>query len=190
MMLTSHSVYDEFRDRTAEVITHLTGEGLPLTAPAIPAADPDGPWASFPAAVDRTTLAWCTAALMLANHHQTPIYQQAPSADALLRERGIRGLAELHSDLHHGAPVDYNFTRCPYCSGTTNDPTEPTCEELHCPPQAEFADHYHLCPVCDGAQYAPEYHAQERLAEVDRLLTDTTSSSRSARNRFGLPRRR
>ncbi|MFE8979080.1 hypothetical protein ACFYM7_37575 [Streptomyces cyaneofuscatus] len=189
-MLTSHSVYDEFQDRMAQVITHLTGEGLPLTAPPAPAADPDGPWASPPAAVDRTTLAWCTAALMLANHHQTPIHQQAPSADALLRERGIRGLAELHSDLHHGAPVDYDFTRCPYCSGIGDDPTQPTGEEVHCPPQYEFADHDHLCPVCHGAEYAPEYHAQERLAEIDRLLTDTISASLSRRNRFGLPRRR
>ncbi|MFD8118594.1 hypothetical protein [Streptomyces microflavus] len=186
-MLTSPSPRDTFHGRIADVVAHLIAEGLPLTAPTPPSAAPHEP-GTAPEPVDRTTLAWCTAALMLANHHHTPIHQQAPSADALMRERGVRGLAELHSDLHHGAPVDYNFTRCPYCSGTADDPTEPTCEELRCPPEAEFADHYHLCPVCDGAQYAPEYHADERLAELDRFLTDAIGTPRTYR--LGLPRRR
>ncbi|MFJ3439188.1 hypothetical protein ACIPMU_37395 [Streptomyces cyaneofuscatus] len=184
-MLTSPSLRNGFHGRIADVVTHLIAEGLPLTAPTQVALDEP---VTDPEPVDRTTLAWCTAALMLANHHHTPIHQQAPSADALMRERGVRGLAKLDSDLHHGAPVDYDFTRCPYCSGTADDPTKPTCEELRCPPEAEFADHYHLCPVCDGAQYAPEYHAEERLAELDRLLTDAIAAPRPPR--FELPWRR
>ncbi|WP_331747528.1 hypothetical protein OG365_40825 (plasmid) [Streptomyces sp. NBC_00853] len=119
------TVFDQFTCRTADVTAQLTTLGIPLTAPAPPPADadPTDPWASsYAVPVDRSTLAWCTAVQMLADHHDTGIDRQVLAADALLRELGVRGLAQLHFDLHHGAPVDYRFTRCPYCSGIGEDP--------------------------------------------------------------------
>ncbi|MFG3499342.1 hypothetical protein [Streptomyces sp. NPDC047928] len=70
------TVFDQFTRRTAEVTTQLTTLGIPLTAPALPPADPDtaDPWASSrPIPVDRSTLAWCTAVTMLADHYDTSI---------------------------------------------------------------------------------------------------------------------
>ncbi|MFG3398602.1 hypothetical protein [Streptomyces parvus] len=167
-------LFTEFPKRIADITNQLTTQGIPLTAPVTPAAppDPDDPWGSnHPAPpVDRTTLAWCTAVQMLADHHHTAIEQQVLSADALIRELGVRGLTQLHSDLHRGAPIDYRFTRCPYCSGLGEDPTLPTCREVGCPPQYEFADHHHICPVCRGEDYQPEWFAEKRVAELDRSL--------------------
>ncbi|MEU5971921.1 hypothetical protein [Streptomyces globisporus] len=166
-------LFTEFPQRIAAVTNQLATQGIPLTTPVMPAAppDPDDPWgSSYPAPpVDRSTLAWCTAAQMLANHH-TPIAQQVLAADALLRELGVRGLTQLHSDLHSGAPVDYRFTRCPYCTGLGEDPTLTDCQEVGCPPQYEFTDHPHVCPVCRGEDYQPEWLAEERVAELDRCL--------------------
>ncbi|MFD5786704.1 hypothetical protein ACFWH1_08705 [Streptomyces sp. NPDC127037] len=109
---------------------------------------------------------------MMANHHHTGIDRQVLAADSPLRELGIRGLAQLQSDLHHGAPVDHRFTRCPYCSSIGEDPTLPTCRDVGCPPEMEFADHPHSCPVCHGADYEPEWHAEERMAQLEQLLAD------------------
>ncbi|MFE3430458.1 hypothetical protein [Streptomyces sp. NPDC059171] len=108
---------------------------------------------------------------MLTDHH-TAIAQQVPAADALIRELGVRGLTQLHTDLHHGAPIDYRFTRCPYCSGLGEDPTLPDCRQVGCPPQYEFADHPHICPVCRGEDYQPTWFAEKRIAQLDRLLGD------------------
>ncbi|MCQ1579302.1 hypothetical protein [Streptomyces parvus] len=167
-------LFTEFPKRIADITTQLTTQGIPLTAPVTPAAppDPDAPWgSSHPAPpVDRTTLAWCTAVQMLADHHHTAIEQQVLAADALIRELGVRGLTQLHSDLHRGAPIDYRFTRCPYCSGLGEDPTLPDCRDVGCPPRYEFTDHAHICPVCRGEDYEPEWVAEERITELDRLL--------------------
>ncbi|MFG2220438.1 hypothetical protein ACGFN1_37520 [Streptomyces sp. NPDC048685] len=167
------TVFDQFTHRTTDVTTQLTTLGIPLTAPPAPPADPTDPWAgSYTIPVDRSSLAWCTAVTMLADHHHTDIDRQVPAADALLRELGVRGLAQLHSDLHHGAPIDYRFTRCPYCSGIGEDPTLPTCGEVGCPPEAEFAGHDHLCPVCRGEDHQPQWFAEEHMAELEGLLAD------------------
>ncbi|WP_331735742.1 hypothetical protein OG333_37420 (plasmid) [Streptomyces anulatus] len=88
-----------------------------------------------------------------------------------MRELGVRGLAQLHTDLHGGAPIDYRFTRCPYCSGCGEDPLLPDCAELGCPPQYEFIDHDHICPVCQGESFQPEWFAEERIIQLDGLLT-------------------
>ncbi|MFI0020310.1 hypothetical protein [Streptomyces griseus] len=167
-------LFTEFPKRISDITTQLTTQGIPLLAPVTPAAppDPDDPWGSnHPAPpVDRTTLAWCTAVQMLADHHHTAVERQVLAADALLRELGVRGLAQLHSDLHLGAPIDYRFTRCPYCSGLGEDPTLPDCREVGCPPQYEFADHPHICPICRGEDYQPEWFAEKRVAELDGRL--------------------
>ncbi|MFI5945894.1 hypothetical protein ACIBCB_37365 [Streptomyces uncialis] len=172
--------YDQFTRRITTVTAQLTTLGIPLTAPTPPPADldPTDPWASnYPVPVDRSTLAWCTAAQMLADHHHTDIDRQVPAADALLRELGVRGLAQLHSDLHHGTPIDYRFTPCPYCSGTGEDPTQPTCGEVGCPPEGEFADHDHPCPICHGADYQPQWFAEEHMTDLEELLADATKES-------------
>nr|BAK19857.1 hypothetical protein [Streptomyces rochei] len=169
------TVFDQLTRRTADVTTQLTTLGIPLTAPAPPPATPDpgDPWASsYQAPVDRSTLAWCTAVTMLADHHHTGIDRQVLAADALLRELGVRGLAQLHSDLHAGAPIDYRFTRCPYCSGIGEDPTQPTCGEVGCAPWLEFAGHDHVCPVCHGDDYQPQWFAEEQTTELEELLAD------------------
>ncbi|MZE72645.1 hypothetical protein [Streptomyces sp. SID5789] len=166
------TVFDQFTRRTADVTAQLTTLGIPLTAPAPPPAElnPADPWASsYPVPVDRSTLAWCTAVTMLADHHHTGIDRQVLAADALLRELGVRGLAQLHSDLHHGAPIDYRYTRCPYCSGIGEDPTQPTCGEVGCAPWLEFAGHDHPCPVCPG-DYQPQWYAEEQMTELEELL--------------------
>ncbi|MEU8672888.1 hypothetical protein AB0C71_39050 [Streptomyces anulatus] len=167
--------FNQFPQRISDVTTQLTNQGLPLTAPTTPAPplDPDDPWASSRPAppVDRTTLAWCTAAQMLSAHHRIPLSAQVHSADALIRELGVRGLAQLHTDLHGGAPIDYRFTRCPYCSGCGEDPLLPDCADLGCPPQYEFIDHDHICPVCQGESFQPEWFAEERIVRLDHLLT-------------------
>ncbi|MGW7347983.1 hypothetical protein [Streptomyces sp. NPDC054854] len=101
------TVFDQLTRRTADVTAQLAILGIPLTALTPPSSDPDptDPWAcSHTALVDRSTLAWCTAVQMLAKNHGTGIDRQILAADALLRELGVRGLAKLHSDLHHGAP--------------------------------------------------------------------------------------
>lgn len=169
------TVFDQFTRRTADVTAQLTTLGIPLTAPAPPPADPDpaDPWASnYAVPVDRSTLAWCTAVTMLADHHHTGIGRQVLAADALLRELGIRGLAQLHSDLHAGAPVDYRFTRCPYCSGIGEDPTQPDCGEVGCASWLEFAGRDHVCPVCQGDDYQPQWFAEEHMTELEELLAD------------------
>ncbi|MFJ2170350.1 hypothetical protein [Streptomyces griseofuscus] len=174
-MPTSTTVFDQFTRRTADVTAQLTALGIPLTAPAPPPADldPTDPWASsYPVPVDRSSLAWCTAVTMLADHHHTGIDRQVLAADALLRELGVRGLAQLHSDLHAGAPVDYRFTRCPYCSGIGEDPTQPTCGEVGCAPWLEFAGHDHPCPVCHGDDYQPQWVAEEQMTELEERLAD------------------
>ncbi|MFF5893862.1 hypothetical protein ACFY72_34605 [Streptomyces globisporus] len=182
-------LFNEFPQRIADVTTQLTTLGISLTAPITPAAppDPDYPWGSSHSAppVDRTTLAWCTGAQMLADHHHTEIDRQVPAADALIRELGVRGLTQLHSDLHHGAPIDYRFTRCPYCSGLGEDPTLPNCREVGCPPQYGFADHPHICPVCQGEDYQFEWFAEKHLAQLDRLLVDGLEVRGRSRSRFG-----
>ncbi|MFI2292935.1 hypothetical protein [Streptomyces niveus] len=168
------TVFDQFTRRTADVTAQLTVLGIPLTAPTPPPAAPDpaDPWASsYTVPVDRSTLAWCTAVQMLADHHHTGIDRQVPAADALLRELGIRGLAALHSNLHHGVPIDYRFTPCPYCSGISEDPTRPTCGEVGCAPWLEFAGHDHPCPVCPG-DYQPQWFAEEQMTELEELLAD------------------
>ncbi|MEU9943104.1 hypothetical protein [Streptomyces lavendulae] len=169
------TVFDQFTRRTADVTAQLTTLGIPLTAPTPPPAAPDpaDPWASsYTVPVDRSTLAWCTAVKMLADHHHTGIDRQALAADALLRELGVRGLAQLHSDLHAGAPIDYRFTPCPYCSGISEDPTQPTCGEVGCAPWHEFDGHEHLCPVCHGDDHQPQWLAEEHMAELEELLGD------------------
>ncbi|MFE3995153.1 hypothetical protein ACFXPW_26160 [Streptomyces goshikiensis] len=174
MPTTVFDVFDQFTRRTADVTAQLTTLGIPLTAPAPPPTDldPTDPWASsYAIPVDRSSLAWCTAVTMLADHHHTGIDRQVLAADALLRELGVRGLAQLHSDLHHGAPIDYRFTRCPYCSGIGEDPTQPTCGEVGCAPWLEFAGHDHPCPVCPG-DYQPQWYAEEQMTELEERLAD------------------
>ncbi|MFG2668815.1 hypothetical protein ACGFY6_31835 [Streptomyces sp. NPDC048387] len=169
------TVFDQFTRRTADVTGQLATLGIPLTAPAPPPADlnPADPWASsYAVPVDRSSLAWCTAVTMLADHHHTGIDHQVLAADALLRELGIRGLAQLLSDLHAGAPVDFRFTRCPYCSGIGEDPTQPTCGEVGCASWLEFAGHDHVCPVCHGDDYQPQWFAEEQMTELEELLAD------------------
>ncbi|MEU5689912.1 hypothetical protein [Streptomyces venezuelae] len=169
------TVFDQFTRRTADVTAQLASLGIPVTAPTPPPADlnPADPWASnYAVPVDRSTLAWCTAVTMLANHHHTGIDRQVLAADALLRELGVRGLAQLHSDLHHGAPVDFRFTRCPYCSGIGEDPTQPDCSEVGCPAWLEFAGHDHPCPVCHGDDYQPQWFAEEQMTKLEELLAD------------------
>ncbi|NED07596.1 hypothetical protein G3I55_38870 [Streptomyces sp. SID6648] len=168
------TVFDQFTRRTADVTAQLITLGVPLTAPAPPPADlnPADSWASsYPVPVDRSTLAWCTAVTMLAEHHHTDIDRQVLAADALLRELGVCGLAQLHSDLHAGAPIDYRYTRCPYCSGIGEDPTQPTCGEVGCAPWLEFAGHDHPCPVCPG-DYQPQWYAKEQMTDLEELLAD------------------
>ncbi|MBK5993344.1 hypothetical protein JHN53_17180 [Streptomyces sp. MBT58] len=165
------TVYDQFTHRTADVTAQLTTLGIPLTAPVPPLADTGltDPWASsHTAPVDRSTLAWCTAVTMLATHHDTGIDRQVDAADALLRELGVRGLAQLDSDLR-GAPVDYRFTPCPYCSGIGEDPALPDCRDVGCPPEYEYAGHDHLCPVCPDS-YEPQWFAEEQMTVVEGLL--------------------
>ncbi|MFD9151614.1 hypothetical protein ACFWDF_30990 [Streptomyces diastaticus] len=169
------TVFDQFTRRTTDVTTQLAALGIPLTAPPPPPADlnPADPWASnYTAPVDRSSLAWCTAVTMLADHHHTGIDRQVLAADALLRELGVRGLAQLHSDLHANAPVDYRFTCCPYCSGIGEDPTQPTCPEAGCASWLEFAGHDHVCPVCHGEDFQPEWVTEERMTELEELLAD------------------
>ncbi|MFJ4576829.1 hypothetical protein ACIP4W_36595 [Streptomyces sp. NPDC088846] len=185
------TVFDQFPRRITDVTAQLTTLCIPLTEPSAPPADPDptNPWASsYAVLVDRSTLAWCTAVTMLADHHHTGIGRQVPAADALLRELGVRGLAQLHSDLHGGAPVDYRFTRCPYCSGIGEDPTRPTCQDVGCPPEYEFAGHDHICPVCRGDDYQPQWFAEENMADLEELLADAIQESEeraSLRYRLG-----
>ncbi|MEV7657906.1 hypothetical protein AB0O39_27525 [Streptomyces anulatus] len=170
--------FNQFPQRVSDVTTELTTHGIPFTAPATPSppSDADDPWASsrHTPPVNRTTLAWCTAAQMPSTHHRTPLSTQVHSADALIRERGICGLAQLHTDLHDGAPIDYRFTRCPYCAGLGEDPTLLDCSELGCPPQYEFIGHDHICPVCMGADYQPEWFGEERITQLDRLVEAPT----------------
>ncbi|MFJ1803976.1 hypothetical protein [Streptomyces sp. NPDC088180] len=109
---------------------------------------------------------------MLSAHHRTPLSTQVLSADALIRERGVCGLTQLRTDLHGGAPIDYRFTHCPYCSGCGEDPLLPDCVELGCPPQYEFIGHDHICPVCRGENAQPDRFTAERITELDRLLAD------------------
>ncbi|MFD5557803.1 hypothetical protein ACFWIA_28680 [Streptomyces sp. NPDC127068] len=87
------TVFDQFTRRITNVTTQLTSMGIPLTVTTdAPPANPADPWTStFPIAIDRSTLACCTAAQMLADHHHTTIDHQTPVADALLRELGVRG---------------------------------------------------------------------------------------------------
>ncbi|MFF3177927.1 hypothetical protein ACFVQ0_35510 [Streptomyces sp. NPDC057900] len=175
MPTTVFDLFAQFTRRTADVTAQLTTLGIPLTAPTPPPAAPNpaDPWASsYAVPVDRSTLAWCTAVTMLADHHHTGIDRQVLAADALLRELGVRGLAQLHSDLHHGAPIDYRYTRCPYCSGIGEDPTQPTCGEVGCAPWLEFAGHDHVCPVCHGDDYQPQWFAEEQMTELKELLAD------------------
>ncbi|MFB7552620.1 hypothetical protein [Streptomyces sp. NPDC056154] len=185
------TVFDQFTRRVTDVTAQLTTLGIPLAALALPPAEPapTDPWASsYPIPVDRSTLAWCTAVMMLADHHHTGIDRQVLAADALLRELGVRGLAQLHSDLHGGAPADFRFTRCPYCSGIGEDPALPTCEEVGCPPEYEFAGHDHVCPVCHGDDCQPQWFAEEQMTELEELLADAIEESEehaSLRYRIG-----
>ncbi len=181
----SVNVFDRFTSRIEEVTAYLTAHQLPLSLPAGPPA-PDDPWSvPRPAAVDRTTLAWSTAVLMLASHHHTAIDRQAPAADALLRELGVCGLAQLHCDLNAGAPIDYRFTRCPYCDGIGEDPTLPTCQELGCALWHEYDGHGHMCPVCRDDDYQPQWFAEEHMAELEELLAASIEDKTPARSWFG-----
>ncbi|MFJ2060326.1 hypothetical protein ACIOMM_30915 [Streptomyces sp. NPDC087908] len=167
------AVFDQFTRRTTDVTAQLTTLGIPLTAPPPPPAesDPADPWASnYAVPVDRASLAWCTAVTMLADHHHTGIDRQVLATDALLCELGICGLAQLHSDLHAGASVDYRFTRCPYCTGIGEDLTQPDCWEVGCASWLEFAGHEHLCPVCRGDDHQPQGLAKVHMAELEELL--------------------
>ncbi|MCX4919914.1 hypothetical protein [Streptomyces sp. NBC_00687] len=168
-----------FTRRITAVTDQLTAANIPLTATAPPPlAAPTDPWAStHTATIDRSTLAWCTAAQMLADHHQTSVVRQVASADALLRELGVRGLAQLHSDLNRGAPVDYAYTRCPYCDCLGEDPTLPTCADARCPSWQRSNGHGHTCPVCHGADYQPEALGESRLQALDNLLAATADDA-------------
>lgn len=148
--------FNHFPQRISDVTTQLTTQGIPLTSSAVPATAPDDPGTSSRPVppVDRTTLAWCTAAQMLSAHHRTPLSAQVLSADALIRERGVRRLAR------------------PTPTFTT---ALPDCAELGCPPQYEFIGHDHICPVCMGADCQPEWFGEERITELDRLV-DAPSS--------------
>jgi len=167
---------DYINQRVSDVTAELIAHGLPLTTPAGPLAiDPNG-WLIHNPAIDRTSPAWCTAVRMLADHHHTPLVDQIPTADALLKDRGIRGLATLHRNLAGGAPIDYRFTRCPYCQGLGEDPTEPSCAELGCRVPADISDHPHGCPVCRGANCEPEYYAEQQMNQVEQLLADALTT--------------
>ncbi|MFF5808869.1 hypothetical protein [Streptomyces sp. NPDC012746] len=182
-MPTTSTVFDQFARRITDVTTQLAAHAIPLTTPAAPPANPNDPWASSsPKLVDRSTLAWCTAVLMLATHHHTAIDVQALSADALLHELGVSGLATLHRDLNHGAPIDYEYTRCPYCSGIGEDPTLPTCEELGCWPSDDIYGHEHLCPVCRGDHHEPQWKAVQRMDELEQLLVDAIEDKAPSRS--------
>ncbi|MFB7030945.1 MULTISPECIES: hypothetical protein [unclassified Streptomyces] len=160
--------------RTAAAVARQYGPG------ALPALLLTDPWASSrPVPVDRNTLAWRTAARMLAEHHRTSTDRQAPFADAVLRESGIRGLATLHSNLCGGAPVDYRFTRCPYCSGQGESPSPTACRDVGCTQAREADGHEHLCPVCQGADHDPKGHADTRMRQMDTLLIAALAKTRS-----------
>ncbi|ESQ01745.1 hypothetical protein B590_30208 (plasmid) [Streptomyces sp. PVA_94-07] len=176
------TVFDQFTRRTADITAQLAALGIPLTAPPPPPADPDpaDPWASnYTAPVDRSSLAWCTAVTMLADHHHTGIDRQVLAADALLRNSGSAASPSSTLTSHAGAPVDYRFTRCPYCAGIGEDPTQPTCREAGCATWLEFADHDHPCPVCHGNSHQPQWYADEQMTELEKLLADAIEERES-----------
>ncbi len=129
--------FSQFSQRVSDVTTELATQGIPLTAPVTP-APPPGPDDRGPAAVPPAGRPHHPRLVHLgpdAEHPppHPPLSTQVPSADALIGELGVRGLAQLHTYLHDSAPIDYRFTRCPYCSGCGEDPLLPVCTELGCP---------------------------------------------------------
>ncbi|TLS45725.1 hypothetical protein FE633_13235 [Streptomyces montanus] len=182
----------------ADVHAELTEIDAPLTAPGRPSRnDPNGWSYGYSDDIDRTTLDWATAYRMLTDHQpDAPRLSHIYAADALLRERRVEGLATLHQKLA-GGPINYRFTRCPYCWGSGEDPTDPTCEDLGCSRSMEVLAHDHLCPVCRGEEFAPEYFGpdqMELMAErLARALVARTPALRpiaawfSRRSRTGQP---
>ncbi|RNG26382.1 hypothetical protein, partial [Streptomyces botrytidirepellens] len=162
-------------DYLTQYVSHVTAElkahDIPLVIQPTPRPpDPNG-WSTYTPPINRTRPAWCTAVLMLADHHHTPLIDHIPTADAIIKDHGIRGLAVLHRDLA-GGPVDYRFTPCPYCQGVGEDPTQPTCESLRCPVSADISDHPHGCPVCRAADCDPDSYAEQQMHQVEQLLIE------------------
>ncbi|WP_228183868.1 hypothetical protein [Streptomyces anulatus] len=55
-------------------------------------------------------------------------------------------------------------------------PPPPGLHGTRLPPQYEFFGHGHICPVCMGAEYQPEWFGEERIIQLDGLLTDARDS--------------
>ncbi|WP_199552641.1 hypothetical protein [Streptomyces sp. N35] len=177
------SIEEEFARRVTRINGYLIERGIPLTAPELPRQHSDDPWGAPYGSLDRSTLAWCTAVLLLALHHDTPIEMQIPAADAVLRESGVAGLRQLHRDLHGGAPVDYEYIRCPYCSGTMFDPAPVSCQETGCLHYLHGIEHDHYCPVCWGVDYQPEILLPERREYVAKLFAEALLIAGARRRR-------
>ncbi|MDT9701116.1 hypothetical protein [Streptomyces sp. P17] len=181
----------------ADILSELAEIEAPLTAPGRPSrTDPNGWSYGYSDDIDRTTLAWATTYRRLTDHQpDAPRLSHIYAADALLRECRVTGLATLHQELA-GGPVNYRFTRCPYCWGSGEDPVEATCDERGCLHGLD-ADHEHLCPVCRGEEFAPEYFGPDQIQLMDerlaRALVARTPAPRPPlrrllrRNRAGQP---
>lgn len=166
----------------SDVHAALVDLALPLTAPGRPArTDPHGWSYGYSPDIDRTTLAWATAYQLLTDHQPgAPRLSQAFAADAVLREHGEHGLAVLHRQLS-GAPIDYRFTRCPYCWGRGDDPVDATCDERGCLHGLDARDHEHLCAVCRGAEFGPEYFGDDQIDLMDQRLARALAERTPAR---------
>jgi hypothetical protein len=176
----------------ADVLRELAAIEAPLTASGRPSRiDPNGWMYGYSDDIDRTTLAWATAYRMLTDHQpEVPRLSHIYAADALLRESRVEGLATLHQELA-GGPINYRFTRCPYCWGRGEDPVDATCDERGCLHGLDPRDHEHLCPVCRGEEYAPEYFGPDQMQLMDERLTRALAARTSAPRRLhGRLRRR
>ncbi|MFV8133242.1 hypothetical protein [Streptomyces syringium] len=152
--------------------TVLDNLEAPLTAPGRPSrTDPNGWSYGYSPEIDRTSLAWAIAYQLLADHQpDTPALSHVYGADAVLREQGIRGLADLQSNLANGAPIDYAYTRCAYCDATGEDPVSP--------------DYDASCPLCRGAIWYPERHSDQQIPRLVDLLTATRPAKPSLLDRL------
>jgi hypothetical protein len=173
----------------AGVLAELTEVGAPFTAPGRPSRTDATGWSfGYSPDIDRTSLAWATAYRMLRDHQpDAPWFSLMLSADALLRELRVPGLATLHRDLA-GAPVDYRYTRCPYCDGDSLDPTRPTCEDRGRTRDTEA--HEYICPVCQGAAFQPEYFGSAQIEQADRLLAEALASGAVCRRPWRIRRQK